>query len=54
MPTNTDDIELKATFEELALDLLCDTVETDMALGNHGSLLRRDCSRHDYEADRRD
>jgi hypothetical protein len=33
--TDTDNIELKATLEQLALDLSGDTVETDMALGDY-------------------
>jgi len=34
--TDADDIELKATLQELALNLGCDAVETDMALGEDG------------------
>ena len=46
MPTDTDDIELEATFEELALNLLCDAVESDVAFRNDRALLRRDGGRH--------
>ena len=42
--TNADDVELEATLEQLALDLGCDAVETDMALGvDGGSGHRRHC-----------
>lgn len=34
--TNTDDVELEATLQELALDLAGDAVETDVALGVDG------------------
>lgn len=40
--TDADHVELKATLEELALNLSCDAVEADVALGNHG----RSCLRH--------
>lgn len=33
--TDADDIELKAPFEELSLDLVGDAVEANMALGHH-------------------
>lgn len=33
IPTNTDDIELEAAFEQFVLNLGRDAVETDMALG---------------------
>lgn len=36
VPTNADDIELETSFQELALNLLCDTVEPDMAARKHG------------------
>ena len=39
--TNTNYVELETTFEKFALNLSCDTVETDMALGHHWPLLRR-------------
>lgn len=43
--TNTDDIELETTLEELALDLGGDAVETDVALGvDGGSGHGRHCS----------
>lgn len=42
--TDTDDIELESTLEELALDLGRDAIETDVALGvNRGSGHRRHC-----------
>ncbi len=42
--TNADDVELEAALEQLALDLGCDAVETDMALGvDGGSGHRRHC-----------
>ena len=31
--TNANDIELETTLQEFALNLRCDTVETDVALG---------------------
>lgn len=46
--TNADDIELKTTLQELALNLGGDTVEADMALGHHWSLLGGHCGRHDF------
>ena len=39
--TNTNHVELETTFEKFALNLGCDTVETDMAFGHHWPLLRR-------------
>lgn len=33
--TNTDDIELETALQELALNLRCDAVKTDMASGVH-------------------
>jgi len=38
--TNADDVELEAALQELALNLRCDAIETDMALWEHrlGSL----------------
>ena len=45
--TNANDVELKATFEEFAFNLGSDAVETDMALGHHGTLLGRHRSCHD-------
>lgn len=38
--TNADDIELKAAFEQLLLDLVGDAVEPDVALREHGLLGR--------------
>lgn len=35
--TNTDDVELEAALQELALDLRSDAVEPNMALGVHRS-----------------
>jgi hypothetical protein len=35
--TDTDDVELETTLQELALDLGGDAVETDMALGGNGA-----------------
>ena len=35
--TDTDDVELETTLQELALDLRGDAVETDMALGGDGA-----------------
>ena len=40
--TNANDVELKATLEELALNLSRDAVEADMALGHHWRI----CLRH--------
>jgi len=37
--TDTDDIELEAPFQKLALNLICDAVEADMALGHDRILL---------------
>jgi len=37
--TDTNDIELEAPFQKLALDLVCDAVEADMAFGHDGILL---------------
>lgn len=39
--TNTNDVELETTFEELTLDLSSDTVEADMALRDYWIRLRR-------------
>ena len=39
--TNTNHVKLETTFEEFALDLGCNAIETDMALGHHWPLLRR-------------
>ena len=39
--TDTHDIELETTLQELALDLRGDAVETDMAVGEDGGLLSR-------------
>lgn len=33
--TNTDDVKLKSTLQQLALNLGCDTVETDVAARVH-------------------
>ena len=38
VPTNADDIELKATLEQLSLDLVSDAVKTDMASREDGLL----------------
>lgn len=38
--TNTHDIELETTLQQLPLDLRGDAVETDMAVGEDGGLLR--------------
>lgn len=46
--TNTDDVELETTLEELALDLAGDAVETNVALGVDG---RRRHGRHFRERD---
>ena len=35
--TNTNDIELETSLDELALDLRGDTIETNMAVGVDGS-----------------
>lgn len=40
-PTNADDIELKAAFQQLPLYLVRDAVEANMALGHHRIVLRR-------------
>jgi hypothetical protein len=37
--TDTDDIELEAPFQKLALDLICDAVKADVALGHDRILL---------------
>lgn len=39
--TNTHDIELETTLQQLPLDLGGDAVETDMAVGEDGGLLTR-------------
>ena len=39
--TNTHDIELETTLQQLPLDLRGDAVETDMAVGEDGGLLTR-------------
>lgn len=39
--TNTHDIELETTLQQLPLDLGGDAVETDMAVGENGGLLSR-------------
>ena len=44
-PTDADDIELEPSLQQLALYLLCDTVETDMAARKDGI---HHCLRH-YE-----
>lgn len=50
--TDANDIELKASFQKLAFNLICDTVETNVTLGYHGALLgRHNGGRHD-EMDR--
>ncbi len=36
--TNADDVELETTLQQLALDLGCDTVETNMAARVHRRL----------------
>ena len=57
--TNTNHVELETTFEKFALNLGCDTVKTDMALGHHRPLLRghwghwRHCGRHTGQISRR-
>lgn len=35
--TNTNDIELKASLQRLSLNLGCDAVKANMALGNYGA-----------------
>lgn len=40
-PTDTHDIELETTLQELPLDLRGDAVETNMAVGENGGLLSR-------------
>ena len=51
-PTNANNIELKATLQQLPLDLSRDAVETDVALRinslrlGRGSWRRRRCGRH--------
>lgn len=45
--TNANHIELETTFEEFALDLGGNAVETDMAFGHHRTLLGRHRSCHD-------
>lgn len=42
--TNTHDIELEATLQQLPLDLGSNAVETDMAVGEDGGLLSRSSS----------
>lgn len=37
--TDTDNIELEASFQKLALDLICDAVKADMAFGHNRILL---------------
>lgn len=37
---------MKTTFEQLALNLICDTVEADMAFGHHDGRRRRLLGRH--------
>ena len=39
MRTDADHVELEATFEKLAFNLFRDTVKTDMALWDYGTLL---------------
>lgn len=36
-PTNTDDIELKASLQRLSLNLGCDAIKANMAFGNYGA-----------------
>lgn len=38
-PTNTDDIELKASLQRLSLNLGCDAVKANMAFGYYGPRL---------------
>lgn len=45
--TNANDIELETALEEFAFDLGSNAVETDMALGHHGTLLGRHRGCHD-------
>lgn len=62
-PTHTDthDIELEATLQQLALDLRGNAVKTDMAMGENSGLLSRSCGgsgghygrRDDIEAERK-
>lgn len=33
--THADHIELETTLQQLALDLVCDAIETDMAFGHY-------------------
>lgn len=47
--TNANDIELKATLQQLLLDLLGNAVETDMALGVDGCLAHHDMLRSGRE-----
>jgi hypothetical protein len=44
--TNADDIELETTLKQLALNLSCDAVETDVASREDGILRHRVCGRH--------
>lgn len=37
--TDTDDVKLEASFQKLALDLICDAVKADMTLGHNRILL---------------
>jgi hypothetical protein len=41
--TNTHDVELEATLQQLALDLRGNAVKTDMAMGKNSGLLSRRC-----------
>lgn len=41
--TDTNNIELETALEKLSLDLRGDTVETDMATGEHVCSLRHNC-----------
>ena len=38
--TNTDDVELKASLQQLLFDLLCDAVETNVTSGKYSIPLR--------------
>lgn len=47
--TNTHDIELKATLQQLALDLRGNAVKTNMAMRENSGLLSRSCGGGHYE-----
>lgn len=47
--TDTHDIELKATLQQLALDLRGNAVKTNMAVRENSGLLSRSCGSGHYE-----